>query len=626
LHASPGYLRSALAVAETLIPGSPDTHFADEATLARAEDVVRDFDARALPVWRLAMRALDYAAVARTGRPLHALSSDEQDAVLRGWERNPVLRAPLTAVAAVLKLVHFDRPTVYARRGGRPNLVAGLDRPRWMSNVHRATEWQGDETIECDAVVVGTGAGGAVVARELAERGHAVVLVEEGEHYRRDAFDGSSVRAHQRFYRATVSVGNVVMPIFAGRLVGGSTAINTGTCFRTPPWVLDRWCTDLASDALSPDVMKRHFDRLEARLGIEPAPLDKVGPIAGLMARGCDELGWSHGPTRRNAPGCTGEGFCDFGCRTEARRSTDVAFVPAALERGALLLTGLRAERVLVEGGRAVGIEGRAGNGRKLRVRARRVVLAGGAIPTPLFLLRQGICNTSDQVGRNLAVQPSAGFAALFDEDVDAHRHIPQGYQCDEFLREGQLLMTAQVDVNVTPLLFPFSGRRLMNAVDDHRRLGEFALLVADSEARGRVRGEIGGYPSVRYDVTRQDARRMHELMVRAGRMCLAAGARKLFPVTHTHAELDGPQALREFADAPLSPGDIVWLSYHPLGTCKMGSDPATSVVGLDHQTHDVAGLYVVDGSTVPGAIGVNPQLTIMAMAARAAEGIAATL
>ncbi len=626
LDASPAYLRSALAVAETLIPGSADTPFADESTVARAEDVVRAFDPRAVPVWRAAMRALDYAAVVRTGRPLHALSSHEQDARLRAWECDPLLRAPLAAVGAVLKLVHFDRPTVYERKRERPNLVTSLDRPRWLSGVHRAPEWEGDETLECDVVVIGTGAGGGVVGRELAEQGHAVVFVEEGDHYRRDAFDGSSVRAHQRFYRAAVSFGNVVMPIFAGRLVGGSTAINTGTCFRTPPWVLDRWCEDLRTDDFSPGAMQPYFERVEARIGVEPAPLDKVGPIAGLMARGCDRLGWSHGPTHRNAPGCTGEGFCDFGCRAEARRSTDVAYVPAALERGALLLTGLKAERVLVEGGRAVGVEGLAPNGRRLRVRARRVVLAGGAIPTPLLLLRQGLAIASDQVGRNLAVQPSAGFAALFDEDVDAHRHIPQGYRCDEFLREGQLLMTAQVDVNYTPMLFPFGGRRLMNVVDDHRRLGEFALLVADSSARGRVHGEVGGYPAIRYDVAPDDARRMQSLMVRAGQMCLAAGARKLFPITQGHPELCGPRDLRAFAGDPLSPGDIVWLSYHPLGTCRMGRDPRASVVGLDHQAHDVAGLYVVDGSTVPGPLGVNPQLTIMAMATRAAQHVAGSL
>jgi choline dehydrogenase-like flavoprotein len=623
---SPGYLRSALAVAETLLPGSARVPFADESTVAQVEEVVRAFDARLVPVWRAAVRTLDYAAILNGGRPLHALSSSEQDSVLRAWEAHPLLREPLAVVSAVLKLVHFDQPSVYTRIGGQPNRVLTLEQPRWLSGVHRAAEWDGDDTIECDVVVVGTGAGGAVVGSELAERGHAVVFVEEGEHHRRDSFDGSSVRAHQRFYRAAASVGNATIPILAGRLVGGSTAINTGTCYRTPSWVLDRWCSDLGSDELSPEAMRRHFERVEARIGVEPAALDKVGPIARLMAQGCDRLGWSHGPTDRNAPGCTGEGFCDFGCRTGARSSTDRSYIPAALERGSLLLTGLRAERILIENGRAVGVEGFAKNGRRLRVRARRVVFSGGAISTALFLLRQGICNTSDQVGRNLFLHPSAGFAALFDEDIDAHRHIPQGYKSEEFLKEGQLLQTALTDVNYAALELPFSGRRLMNVIDEHRRMACFALLVADSGAGGRVHGEVGGYPAIRYDLTETDVRKMQTLMVRTARMCLAAGAKKLFPVTRKHGALDDARAIQAFEEDSLSPGDILWLSYHPLGTCKMGQDPRRSVVGLDHQTHDVEGLYIVDASTVPSALGVNPQITIMAMATRAAQGIAGTL
>jgi choline dehydrogenase-like flavoprotein len=416
------------------------------------------------------------------------------------------------------------------------------------------------------------------------------------------------------------------MPIFAGRLVGGSTAINTATCFRTPSWVLDRWCEELGTDDLSPAAMAVHFERVEERIGVAPAPLAKVGPIAGLMARGCDDLGWSHRTTLRNAPDCTGEGFCDFGCRTDARRSMDQSYLPAALERGSLMLTGLRADRVLIEGGRAVGVEGRAQDGRRIRVRARKVVLAGGAIPTPLLLLRQGICNRSDQVGRNLALQPSSGFAALFDETIDAHRHIPQGYQVDEFLREGQLLMTAQTDVNYAAMLLPFAGRRLAAVLEQHRHLAAFALLVADAKADGRVHGEAGGYPVIRYDVTASDVARMHSLMVRAGRMCLAAGARTLFPVTRPGPEITDQAGLRRFEQARLSPADVSWLSYHPMGTCRMGRDPSTSVVGLDHQTHDVPDLYVVDGSTVGGPLGVNPQLTILAMATRAALGIHAAL
>jgi choline dehydrogenase-like flavoprotein len=626
LDVSESYLRSALAVAEAILPGSDRIPFADEGTLARAEAVVAAFDPRALRAWRAAIVALDHAAIARKGRPLHALSSADQDLVLRAWETDPLLRVPYSAVAAVLKLVHFDRPFVYARMGGRRPPAPVVEPARWASRVYRAAEWDGDEPIECDVVVIGTGAGGAVVGAELAARGHAVVFVEEGEHFRRDAFDGSSVRAHQRFYRAAFSVGNVAMPVFAGRLVGGSTAINGGTCFRTPSWVLDRWCEELQTDELSPAAMLPHFQRIEARLGVEPAPLERVGPIATLMARGCDALGWSHGPVQRNAPDCSGEGFCDVGCRSAARQSTDVSYVPQALERGGVLLTGLRARRILIEDGRAAGIEGETAGGRTLRVRARRVVLAGGAIPTPLLLQRQGICNLSDQVGRNLALQPSAGFAALFDEELRGHRYIPQGYQCDEFLRDGQLMMTAQVDVNYSALLFQLGGQRLMNILDRHEHVASFALLVADSAASGRVRGTVTGLPAIQYDVSVADTRRMHTLMIRASRMCLAAGATKLLPGIHSQPMLDGSSAFRTFCDADLSPRDVAWLSYHPLGTCKMGRDPRTSVVDVDHQAHDLPGLFVVDGSTVPGALGVNPQLTIMAMATRAAQGIAETL
>jgi choline dehydrogenase-like flavoprotein len=416
------------------------------------------------------------------------------------------------------------------------------------------------------------------------------------------------------------------MPVFAGRLVGGSTAINGGTCYRTPSWVLDRWCEELQTDELSPAAMLPHFQRVENRLGVEPAPLDRVGPIATLMARGCDALGWSHGPVLRNAPGCSGDGFCDFGCRSGARRSTDLSYVPETLERGGVLLSGMCARRILVENGRAVGVEGEAPGGRTLRVRGRCVVLSGGAIPTPLLLLRQGICNLSDQVGRNLALQPSAGFAAVFDDDLSGHRYIPQGYQCDEFLRDGQLLMTAQVDVNYAALLLQLGGRRLMDILDRHERVGSFALLIADSVASGRVRGTVTGYPAIQYDVAEADARRMHTLMIRAGHMCLAAGATKLLPGIRSRPILDDPAAFRTFCDADVSPRDVAWLSYHPLGTCKMGRDPRTSVVDIDHQAHDLPGLFVVDGSTVPGVLGVNPQLTIMAMATRAARGIAETL
>ncbi|MBV9945373.1 MAG: GMC family oxidoreductase, partial [Myxococcales bacterium] len=497
---------------------------------------------------------------------------------------------------------------------------------RWLRQVHRADEWTGGRDVECDVVVVGTGAGGAVVGRELAERGLAVVFAEEGELHRRDAFDGSSVRAHQRFYRGAFTVGNMAAPLFMGRLVGGSTAINGGTCFRTPEWVLQRWCEDLGTDDFTPEAMRPLFERVEAILQVETARQPQIGPIGDVIARGCDALGWSHFAIRRNAPGCDGSGFCDFGCRTDARRGTNVSYVPPALERGALLFTGLRAERILVEDGRAVGIEGLSGGGRAIRIRARAVILAGGAIPTPLLLLKQGLGNRSGQVGKNLSIHPSTGFSAIFDEPIRGHEHIPQGYGCDEFVREGMLITAAQPDVNIIGVIVPLSGRRLMDLLERRNELAHFAILVRDQAPNGRVWRDVGGFPAVTYNVGPEDLDRVHRAMVHTAEMCLAAGAKRLQPGALKMRVLEGRSDLDAFRKVKLSPADVTWISYHPLGTCKMGRDPRTSVVDTSHAVHDVPGLYVVDGSTVPGPLGVNPQITIMAMATRAAAKIAEQL
>jgi choline dehydrogenase-like flavoprotein len=614
--------RAGLALAEAIIPGSKRIPAADEATYARSMEVMHDFHPAVVTAFNVGVRALDAAAVAFTGKPFHALDAHRQEELLLRWQTDPVLKTPLAAVSLIYKFVHFDRPEVYGTLGGKLNVVKNLEQPRWLSQVHRADAYPDDE-LECEVVVVGTGAGGAVVGRELAERGFAVAFLEEGEHYRRDAFDGRAIEAHKRFYRGAFTVGNSPMPIFMGRLFGGSTAINGGTSLRTPPWVLERWCDEIGTDAFSPDTMEPYFRRVESFLQIAPSPRDVIGPIADFVARGCDALGWSHHAIPRNAPGCDGKGFCDFGCRTDARLGTNLSYMPAALTKGALCLTGARVDQVLVEHGRAVGVEAVTPTGRKVRVRGKAVILSGGAVPTPLLLLRQGLANSSGQVGRNLSVHPSTGYAALAPEPMMGASHVPQGYGFDQFLRDGIQVLTAQPDYNVSGVIFPFAGQRLMEVVDRIDHLASFGILVSDAKASGRVWRDVGGLPAVTYNLDADDVRRMHHAMVLTSEMALAAGARHLYPFVVGHERLDGAKGLDAFRKEKLGPADFVWTSYHPLGTCRMGGDPKTSVVDLDHACHDVPGLFVVDGSTVRGPIGVNPQLTIMATATRAAGRIA---
>jgi choline dehydrogenase-like flavoprotein len=615
--------RAGLALAEAIIPGSATIPAADETTFDRSEGAVRDFHPSAVRPWRMALRALDAAAVAYTGRPFHALDARKQEELIVRWGTDPVLKSPLNLLGLIFKFVHFDRDDVYETMGGKLNVVTSLEQPRWLEQVHRADAWtEGD--VECDVVVVGTGAGGGVVGRELADRGYAVVFVEEGEHHRRDAFDGRAISAHRRFYRAAVSVGNAPMALFMGRLVGGSTAINGGTCLRTPPWVHQRWCDELGTDALSAEAMAPYFARVEQLLEVQPSPRETIGPIADFFARGCDALGWHHAPVPRNAPGCDGKGFCDLGCRTDARLGTNLSYVPAALGKGALLFTGARVERVLLDGARrAAGVEAVTSLGKTIRVRARAVVLAGGAVPTPLLLLKQGLANASGQVGRNLSLHPSTGYAAVSEEPMHGPGHIPQGYGSDEFLRDGILMLAAQPDYNVSGVIFPLAGQRLMEALDQIDHMASFGLLVRDQSANGRVWRDVGGLPAITYNIGPEDVRRMHDAMVHASEIALAAGAHRLYPFVVGHPPLEGRRDLEAFRREKLGPSDFVWTSYHPLGTCRMGSDPKTSVIDLDHASHDVPGLFVVDGSAVRGPLGVNPQLTIMALATRAAVRIA---
>jgi choline dehydrogenase-like flavoprotein len=612
---------ASLALLEAIIPGSDSIPPADEATLVRTEEVVQSVSPNLVPLFRKAQRALSEAAVLSTGRSFAALDTREQQALLQRWYQTPALRSALAALSLVYKFVHFDRPGVYERLGGRLNVVPEGEEPPWRRQMMLATDLPADETLECDVVVVGTGAGGAVVGRELAERGRAVVFVEEGSYHDRRDFDGSSVRAHLSFYRFAVTFGNTVMPLFMGRLVGGSTAVNGGTCFRTPPWVLDRWCDDLRTDECAPGAMKPWFERVESFLGVAPTEPRFLGPIDDVVSRGCDALGWSYGRIPRNAPGCEGSGFCNFGCRTDARRSTNISYIPAALRRGALCMTELHADRVLTEGGRAVGIEGVARDGRRVKVRASAVILAGGSIPTPLFLMRQGICNKSGQVGRNLSLHPSGGLNALFDEEIRGADFVPQGHAVDQFARDGIMILTALGDHNVEAVTLPMSGKPLMDVLDRRNHLAGVGTLVADASPNGRVWWERAGKPAITYNLQREDLRRLHEANVRAGEMFLAAGAKRLYPLVLTRPIVE-PDDFHEFRRQPPSASELVVVSYHPLGTCRMGRDPKTSVVDSDHQTHDLKRLFIVDGSTINGPLGVNPQLTIMAVATRAAARI----
>lgn len=628
---SPAERRIARALAEAAMPPAGSLPGADEATIDRFDRLLAHLGPSAARAARAGLWTAEAWPVTRFGAPLSRMTPDARARALASWSESASRheRWLLRAILTPLKSAHFDDERLYAHVGcTRVDSPATAESPAWMRQVTDGRAVDEDLDLECEVVVVGTGAGGAAAAYELAKRGRAVLLLEAGRYPSRTDFRGRASEAYKRLYLGlgtSIALGNVAAPVLAGRGVGGSTTINSGTCYRAPGHTLERWGERYGLTTLSSERLAPYYDRVEAMLGVEEAPREHLGGAARVVARGAELLGLSHEPLRRNAPGCDGQGVCCFGCPTGAKRSTDVSYVPEALKRGAQLVTGASVERVVVERGRARGVTGRLASGRRLTVRAEAVVVAGGALLTPLLLQRSGLCGRSGWLGKNLSIHPATKVMALFDEVIDMSRGIPQSYAIDSYQRDGIMFEGASTPLDVTAVAIPWVGQRFMDVMARYPNVATFGLMIQD-RSRGQVRRGPGGSPLVLYDMSGEDLARMQRGIELLCEVFLRAGAKRVMPMIAGCEELEDDDGLERLRRMRLSPGDFEVTAYHPLGTCRMGTDPARSCVGPDGEAHDVPGLWVADGSVVPSSLGVNPQMTIMALALRTAEALDARL
>ncbi|UQA60039.1 GMC family oxidoreductase [Polyangium aurulentum] len=621
------------AIAEVAMPAGQFLEGAGRGTADAMNRWMADIPPEAARVIQGSAWAIELSTLPTRRRPFSALPLEARVAALSQWEQSrvPSARALLRALLTPLKFSHFDRPEMFRHVGCHYELETVRDEapPRWMSQVTDGREVTEDLDLECEVVVIGTGAGGAAAAYELASRGRAVLLLEEGHFHRRSSFTGRRSRAYKELYRdkgLTVALGNVNVPVWAGRAVGGSTVVNSGTCYRAPERTFEYWRTRHGlPSAFSAEGLSPYYERVEAMLGVSQASPLHLGKIAGIIGKGADHLGLSHKSLMRNAPGCDGQGICCFGCPTGAKRSTDVSYVPAALARGAQLVTAARVDIVEIVAGRARGVTAtlggpeRGGRAPRLRVKAEAVVVAGGALMTPLLLRRSGACQTSGMLGKNLSIHPASKVMALFDDRVDQDRGIPQSYTIDQFAEEGLLFEGGSLPFDVAALGMPWTGKRFIELMERYPHLATFGFMIQD-HSRGEVLPGPGGRPILRYNMNERDARLMQRGVETLCGVFQAAGARRVLPFVAGHDEVSTKDALARLRNSKVRPGDIEVTAFHPLGTCRVGTDPRRSCLGPDHEAHDVAGLYVCDGSAIPSSLGVNPQMTIMAMALRAAE------
>jgi choline dehydrogenase-like flavoprotein len=478
----------------------------------------------------------------------------------------------------------------------------------------------GTRTVRVDACVIGAGAGGAPVAKELAEGGMIVAMLEEGPRHTTDDFNARPRDMLVELYRdagQTATLGNTPILLPLGRSVGGTTLINSGTCFRTPPPVLEMWGERFGLDGLGAAELDAYFRRVERIQNVIQVPAAYAGRNAHVVKRGAESLGWSGDFVYRNVRGCVGSGICTFGCPTSAKQHVGLTYVPLAWDAGATTYTGCRATRLEVAGGRVRAVEASTTGGGTLRVECDTAIVAAGAIATPLFLRRQGLGLDSGELGRNLSIHPATAVRALMDEEVDMSTGVPQSYFIDEFADDGIMFEGAAGPPDYAAMSFPYSGERHRDLMLDYQRMSQFGMMVSDT-SRGHVR-ERAGRVEIHYDLNREDTATFKRSIELLCELYFAAGARTVYPPVDALGELRHEGELARVRDFDLRPGDLTLMAFHPLGTARADARPAHGVLDGDLRLHGVEGVYVADGSAVPSSIGVNPQITIMALATRLA-------
>ena len=497
-------------------------------------------------------------------------------------------------------------------------------RPAWL----RKKSLQREE--RADVCVIGSGAGGAVVAKELAEAGLSVIILEAGENHDPSTFNSYEPEMLRRLFWDSGLRGtrdNAIV-ISQGKGVGGSTVHNLCYAVRPPQALLYRWQV--------PEIWP-HYNQVEEILGVTQMQETDVNPLNAVIRRGCEAMGWRGAVQRHNRSECPTCGVqCLFGCpvskakqidsRSTGKQSMAVTYIPLALAAGAKLYSDCTAEKIHVEKGRVVGVSARLPSG-GLYIQSDRVVLAAGAINSPQLWLKSGLPNANRRVGKNLHLHPAAFVGGIFNETIDGHLGIPQSYYIDQFLDlrrapdSGYLLMPAFGSQMIVAASLPGFGEDHRAFMERYRHIAALLVLLHD-RTTGRVSVDYKGAPNIAYRPRRPDRKVLVEGIINAARLLTAAGATEILMPYAQHFPIKTEADLDIIRQRGLVPNDLMLASSHPQGTLRMGENPNRNVVDLSGESHAVKGLFVADASLFPTSVGIPPTLTIAALATHVARRI----
>ncbi len=534
----------------------------------------------------------------------------------------------LIRVKQIVFLVYYSHPDAYESIG----FVDIEDRERFKKAKDEGKLPAGpvvypspvtDSTLETDVCVIGSGAGGSVVAARLAEAGKRVVIIEEGPFLKRDRVNQDELDMSVQAYRegGVETSLDLDMYILQGRCVGGSTFLNNGICFDAPPAVLKEWA-ELGAP-LDRDKLNQSFQRVRGEIGIidlaEHPNLPEKGSFK--FMEGCRALGLPAGWFEVNLDGCIGCGYCTTGCAYDKKMSMDRSYIPRALDAGALLVSECKALTVGVEGGRAKAVYCQRADGSPLTVKAKQIVVACGAIGSSRLLLRSGITHN---VGTRLSFNVGSWVFAEFPEPIDSFDGVQM---CAYAERPGYTLETMAMPPGVFAASMPGWFQDHFYNMQRYRHFAIAGVLVG-TQAVGRVRPSRlpvlrDLLPPVRFTLPVGDLRKLKDGIGQTARVWLKAGASRVMPATFRPLALTHVSQVYGLDEYIVEPEDVHFGSAHPQGGNPMSDDRTLGAVNTRFQVHGLDNLFVCDASVFPSSVKVNPQLTIMAMADYASSIIA---